>query len=239
LHQRVGEWLEHTYGAQVAAIAGPLAWHFEEAGDDRRAIRYLILTAQNAAERFAFADAIRVLEHARTLARHLPAHTGLDVEIELLQRIGDAQSALSTAEPNLQALAWDIAARVAMAEEDWKAAEEHIEKGLAVLQKFAIPATAWMLHATRSSLYRHVKNHTAAENPPGAGRSDHPGTGELGRARRPAAPHIPRRDTGAPHAACRSREQRRAATPGANRSRSQARTFVSPCGQDGLATPRR
>jgi hypothetical protein len=163
LHQRVGEWLEHTYGAQVAAIAGPLAWHFEEAGDDRRAIRYLILTAQNAAGRFAFADAIRVLEHARTLARHLPAHTGLDVEIELLQRIGDAQSALSTAEPNLQALAWDIAARVAMAEEDWKAAEEHSGKGLAVLQKFAIPATAWMLHATRSSLYRHVKNHTAAE----------------------------------------------------------------------------
>src|SRR5205809_636808 len=33
LRQRVGEWLERAYGAQVAAIAGSLAWHFEEAGD--------------------------------------------------------------------------------------------------------------------------------------------------------------------------------------------------------------
>ena len=51
LHQRVGEWLEHTYGAQTTAIAGPLAWHFEEAGDYQRAIRYLVLTAKNAAGR--------------------------------------------------------------------------------------------------------------------------------------------------------------------------------------------
>src|SRR5262249_22378093 len=43
---------------------------------------------------------------------------------------------LSTAEPNLRALAWDLEARVAMAEKDWKGAEENIEKGLAVLDKF-------------------------------------------------------------------------------------------------------
>ena len=46
------------------------------------------------------------------------------------------ESALSTAEPNLQALAWEVGARVAMAEKDWKGAEEKIEKGLAVLQKY-------------------------------------------------------------------------------------------------------
>ena len=73
LHQRVGEWLEHTYGAQATAIAGPLAWHFEEAGDYQRAIRYLVLAAENAAGRFAYADAIRVLEHARSLVHHLAA----------------------------------------------------------------------------------------------------------------------------------------------------------------------
>ena len=43
------------------------------------------------------------------------------------------QSALSTAEPNLQALAWEVAARVAMAEKDWEAAEQKIEQGLAFL----------------------------------------------------------------------------------------------------------
>jgi DNA-binding winged helix-turn-helix (wHTH) protein/tetratricopeptide (TPR) repeat protein len=90
LHQRVGEWLEHTYSAQATAIAGALAWHFEEAGDYQRAIRYLILAAQNAAGRFAYADAIRVLEQARSLTHHLAADARSTLEIELLQRIGDA-----------------------------------------------------------------------------------------------------------------------------------------------------
>ena len=90
LHQRVGEWLEHTYGAQATAIAGPLAWHFEEAGDYHRAIRYLILTAAKAAGRCAYGDAIRVLEHARSLVHQLPANTRSQLEIELLQCIGDA-----------------------------------------------------------------------------------------------------------------------------------------------------
>ena len=73
------------------------------------------------------------------------------------------ESALSTAEPNLQALAWEAGARVAMAENDWNAAEEKIEKGLAILQAFEIPTTAWRVHATRSDLYRQAKNDTAAE----------------------------------------------------------------------------
>ena len=90
LHQRVGEWLERTYGARVTAIAGPLAWHFEEAGDYRRAIRYLVIAAENAAKRFAYGDASRVLEHARSLLHHLAADARSALEVELLQRIGDA-----------------------------------------------------------------------------------------------------------------------------------------------------
>jgi hypothetical protein len=73
------------------------------------------------------------------------------------------RSALSTAEPNLQGLAWDVDARVAMAEKDWKGAEEKIEKGLAVVQRFEIPTTAWRVHATRSDLYRQAKKEAAAE----------------------------------------------------------------------------
>jgi tetratricopeptide (TPR) repeat protein len=73
------------------------------------------------------------------------------------------QSALSTAEPNLQALAWELGARVSMAEKDWKNAEQQIEKGLEVLQRFEIPTTAWRVHATRSDLYRQTKDETAAE----------------------------------------------------------------------------
>ncbi len=73
------------------------------------------------------------------------------------------ESALSTAEPNLQALAWEVAARVAMAEKDWNGAENSIAKGMEILERFEIPTTAWRVHATRSDLYRHAKNDTAAE----------------------------------------------------------------------------
>jgi len=73
------------------------------------------------------------------------------------------ESALSTAEPNLHALAWDLGARVAMAAKDWKDAEAKIDKGLAVLDEFRIPTTAWRIHATRSDLYRRATNDTAAE----------------------------------------------------------------------------
>src|SRR5262249_35504524 len=73
------------------------------------------------------------------------------------------ESALSTAEPNLQALAWDLKPRVAMAEKDWTAAEENVEKALAVLRAFEIPTTAWRVHATRSDLDRQGKDGAAAE----------------------------------------------------------------------------
>ena len=50
-----------------------------------------------------------------------------------------------------------------MAENDRDAAEDKIEKGLAILQAFKIPTTAWRVHATRSDIYRQAKNDTAAE----------------------------------------------------------------------------
>jgi len=53
-----------------------------------------------------------------------------------------------------------------MAEKDWKAAQEKIEKGLAVVQGFEIPTTAWRVHATRSDLYRQARNEPAAEAQP-------------------------------------------------------------------------
>jgi DNA-binding winged helix-turn-helix (wHTH) protein/tetratricopeptide (TPR) repeat protein len=90
LHQRIGEWLEQTYGVQAAAISTQLAWHFEKARDYQRAIRYLILTAENTVGRFAYGDAIRVLEHARSLVHQLAANARSTLEIQLLQCIGDA-----------------------------------------------------------------------------------------------------------------------------------------------------
>jgi predicted ATPase len=64
LHQRIGKWLERTYATHAAAISTQLAWHFEEGGEYQQAIHYLILTAENAARRFAHQDSIQVLQHA-------------------------------------------------------------------------------------------------------------------------------------------------------------------------------
>src|SRR5262249_31075179 len=72
-------------------------------------------------------------------------------------------SALSTDEPNLHALGWDVQARVSIAEKDWKGAEADIEHGLAVVKRFDIPPVAWGLHATRSEMDRRSKNDAAAE----------------------------------------------------------------------------
>src|SRR5262245_8030551 len=71
-------------------------------------------------------------------------------------------SALSTAEPNLHALGWDLQARVSMAERDWTRAEADIERGLEVLERFDLPAVAWRLHATRSELCRRLHDDDAA-----------------------------------------------------------------------------
>jgi DNA-binding winged helix-turn-helix (wHTH) protein/tetratricopeptide (TPR) repeat protein len=73
------------------------------------------------------------------------------------------ESARQTSEPNLQALGWDVQARVAMAEKDRKGAEEAIERGLAVVKRFPIPMAAWRLYATRAELHRRAKKEKAAE----------------------------------------------------------------------------
>jgi predicted ATPase len=43
LHQRIGEWLEQTYGAHAGGIETHMAHHFEEARDYGRAIKHLRL----------------------------------------------------------------------------------------------------------------------------------------------------------------------------------------------------
>jgi len=73
------------------------------------------------------------------------------------------QSALSTADPYLQALAWDLKARVAIAESDLSSAGGHIEETLAIVDRFEILVPAWQAHATAWQLFRIVKEYKKAE----------------------------------------------------------------------------
>jgi predicted ATPase len=57
LHHLVGEVLERRYDAGQRELAAVLALHFEQAGDQDRAVDYLVAAAEYALQRFANRDA--------------------------------------------------------------------------------------------------------------------------------------------------------------------------------------
>jgi DNA-binding winged helix-turn-helix (wHTH) protein/tetratricopeptide (TPR) repeat protein len=67
---------------------------------------------------------------------------------------GLLQSTLEKADPNMQVLAWEIKARVAVAEQDPAGARRCIEQALAILRRFELPIVAWQVHRTASNWFR-------------------------------------------------------------------------------------
>ena len=72
-------------------------------------------------------------------------------------------AALSTDDPGLQVLAWEVSARLAVAEKDAKAGEKSIRNGTALLERFELPTAAWRLDGTAWEFYQQAKNEKAAE----------------------------------------------------------------------------
>ncbi|HET9804908.1 MAG TPA: AAA family ATPase, partial [Candidatus Acidoferrum sp.] len=66
-------------------------------------------------------------------------------------------AALQTSDPQLQASAWELRARVAMAKNDAGLARDQIDNALAVLAKFEIPTAAWPTFVTASDIYSSLK----------------------------------------------------------------------------------
>ncbi len=69
LHQLVGETLESLYPKQLDELAPMLAHHFNEAGDDARALHYFTRAGDEAARIYANAEAIMHYTHALNLAK--------------------------------------------------------------------------------------------------------------------------------------------------------------------------
>jgi adenylate cyclase len=67
LHEDVGLVLEALYGDEADQMAVQLAWHFEEAGLDEKATRYLRLAGEQAADRYANGEALRYFARALAL----------------------------------------------------------------------------------------------------------------------------------------------------------------------------
>jgi len=74
---------------------------------------------------------------------------------------------LATAEHTWQGLAWEMNARVAMAELDMTRAHDCVANGLSAMEGFEVPLAAWRVHATAFELYQNsggLGNHSEATN---------------------------------------------------------------------------
>jgi DNA-binding winged helix-turn-helix (wHTH) protein/tetratricopeptide (TPR) repeat protein len=90
MHLRLAEQTETLWGAQANSVASELSVHFENGRSHGRAVPYLIAAAANAARRYAHDDSLRLLRHALELLPHLAPDAGAAMEIQILERIGDA-----------------------------------------------------------------------------------------------------------------------------------------------------
>jgi DNA-binding winged helix-turn-helix (wHTH) protein/tetratricopeptide (TPR) repeat protein len=94
LHRRIGERLEQGYGEQMSNVAAELCMHFERAGDNARAVRYLQLAAEQALGLSAYREAVDHLRRALSLLEKLPGDKR-SIELSLLIPFGAALSVVS------------------------------------------------------------------------------------------------------------------------------------------------
>jgi DNA-binding winged helix-turn-helix (wHTH) protein/tetratricopeptide (TPR) repeat protein len=97
-HRRLAEGLEGLRPTVEPEMAAEIALHFEEGCEYERAVKYLLLAAHNASRRYAHAQAILVLERARELVTRVEASRRQELDLHILERIGNAYHALGDIE---------------------------------------------------------------------------------------------------------------------------------------------
>lgn len=73
IHGRIGQSGENIYGERAGEIAAELAVHFEQSHDSVRAVKYLLLAAENAMRRSADHEAVALSKRGLELLKTLPA----------------------------------------------------------------------------------------------------------------------------------------------------------------------
>ncbi len=100
LHRQVGETLESLYAPPTPGLAARLGYHFTEAGDDARALRYLTQAGEEAARAYANAEAATHYAQAFSIAQRLP--TPSDQVITIATQLGRVQELRSQHHEALQ-----------------------------------------------------------------------------------------------------------------------------------------
>jgi DNA-binding winged helix-turn-helix (wHTH) protein len=94
LHRLLAEAGEHLAAGRLHEFASELALHYELGREPVRAAQYLAISAANASRRYGHRDALAALEHARELLLGTPSEAKHELEIQILEKISDAQYAL-------------------------------------------------------------------------------------------------------------------------------------------------
>jgi DNA-binding winged helix-turn-helix (wHTH) protein len=122
LHRALGERFGALCTPDKPELASEVAFHFEQGHEYEKALQYLVLAAEDATRRFAHRNAIQILQHALTLIFKINSSARAEMEIKVLERIGEAHYALE--EMTEAARAYDMeVARAAQA--GLKRAEVH------------------------------------------------------------------------------------------------------------------
>ena len=97
-HRRLAEGLEGLRSSVEPEMAAEIALHFEESSEYERAVKYLLLAAHNASRRYAHGQAVAVLERARELVTKVDESRRQELDLHVLERIGNAYHALGDLE---------------------------------------------------------------------------------------------------------------------------------------------
>jgi DNA-binding winged helix-turn-helix (wHTH) protein/tetratricopeptide (TPR) repeat protein len=119
-HQAIGEREEIGHGDRADEIASQLAAHFEQSGDDRRAVRYLAETAETASRRHANAEAVGYVSRALDIAERLPGEERVAARLGLLKQLGLLRRAMGDVRDSIE----DFTARARYAREHGRGDEE-------------------------------------------------------------------------------------------------------------------
>ncbi len=90
LHRSLGERLSALQVANRPELASELGLHFEEGAHYEQAVHYQLLSAENAAKRFAHRDSIDIAQHAQQLMPKLEREARAVQEIRAASLIGNA-----------------------------------------------------------------------------------------------------------------------------------------------------
>src|SRR5262249_5200611 len=93
-HRLLAEGLERLYRGIEPEMASEMALHFEEGHQYEPAVRYLVVTAENATRRYAHRESVALLEHARELLPRVPQERRPQLDLLILEKIGSAFYAL-------------------------------------------------------------------------------------------------------------------------------------------------